>query len=441
MNGAGPRPAAMVPRAPVTALSHDGRGIARIRGKTLFIEGALPGEEVGYRLRRRRRDFDEAEAAEIFTPSPNRVTPRCAQYGVCGGCVLQHLDPAAQVAAKQQILLDNLKRIGGVEPDEVLPPLLGPEWGYRRRARLSVHRAEDGKSVRVGFKERHRPYVTATERCHVLDPEVGELITPLAELFQHLSIAARIPQLEVAVGDETTVLSLRVLSLPSEADRKRLMEFEDRHGVCFMLQSEAHGAAEALRDPAPRLHYRLPESDVDIDFEPADFIQVNGAVNRKLVQLALEQLDPQPGDAVLDLFSGLGNFTLPLARRAAVVTGVEGEAGLVSRARRNAERNAISNARFEQADLFAEDQPGAWARKHYARILLDPPRAGAQEIIARFPGFEARRLVYVSCHPATLARDAKILVAEQGWGLARVGVLDMFPHTAHVESIAVFTRS
>jgi len=324
---------------------------------------------------------------------------------------------------------------------ELLPPLLGPGWGYRRRARLSVHRAEDGRSVRVGFKERHRPYVTATERCHVLDPKVGELITPLTELFQGLSIAARIPQLEVAVGEGATVLSLRVLAPPSEPDRTRLAEFEDRHGVRFMLQADAHGPAEALRGPPPRLHYHLPESDIDIDFEPVDFIQVNGEVNRKLVQLALEQLDPQPEDAVLDLFSGLGNFTLPLARHAATVTGVEGEQALVLRARRNAERNAIANTSFEQADLFADEQPGPWAQKPYARILLDPPRAGAQEIIARFPRFAARRLVYVSCHPATLARDAKTLVAGQGWTLARAGVLDMFPHTAHVESLAVFTRS
>jgi 23S rRNA (uracil1939-C5)-methyltransferase len=441
MSAAGTRPAAVAPRALVTALSHDGRGIARIRGKTLFIEDALPDEEVSYRLRRRRRDFDEAVTVEILSPSPQRVAPRCAQYGVCGGCVLQHLEPAAQVAAKQQALLDSLKRIGGMEPGDLLPPLLGSGWGYRRRARLSVHRSEDGKSMRVGFKERHRPYVTDTERCHVLDPKVGELTTPLAMLFQALSIAARIPQLEVAVGDATSVLSLRVLSLPSESDRARLMEFEDRHGVRFMLQPDAHGPAHSLREPAPRLHYGLPESGVDIDFDPTDFIQVNGEVNRKLVRLALEQLDPQPEDAVLDLFSGLGNFTLPLARRAAAVTGIEGERGLVLRARRNAEQNAITNASFEQADLFADEQPGAWARKQYVRILLDPPRAGAQEIIAGFPRFDAQTLVYVSCHPATLARDAKILVAEQGWRLVRAGVLDMFPHTAHVESIAVFTRS
>jgi 23S rRNA (uracil1939-C5)-methyltransferase len=432
--------AAAAPRAPVTALSHDGRGIARVKGKTLFIEDALPGEEVSFRFLRRRRDFDEAQAVEIIHAAAERVTPRCAQYGVCGGCVLQHLDPAAQVAAKQRTLLDNLRRIGGVSPDAILPPLLGPIWGYRRRARLSVH-SDGPEGVRVGFTERHRPYVTATERCHVLDPKVGELITPLAELISSLSISARLPQIEVAVGDATTVLLMRVLSPASEQDKDKLVAFEIRHGIHIELQSVAGGTGVPLHGESVRLHYRLTEPGVDIDFQPMDFIQVNGEVNSKLVQLALRELDPQPDDALLDLFSGLGNFTLPLARQAASVTGVEGELGLVQRARANAERNGLSNAGFEQADLFATEQSGAWAKRKYARILLDPPRAGAREVIGLFPRFEAVKLVYVSCHPATLARDVKVLVEDQGWRLARAGVLDMFPHTAHVESIAVLERS
>lgn len=414
----------------ITALSHDGRGIARLAGKAMFIEDALPGETVRFRILKRRREFDEAQVTEVLHASPQRVGPRCRHYGVCGGCVLQHLSPEAQIAAKQQTLLDNLERIGGVRPDQVAAPLLGPAWGYRRRARFSAHRNPGGK-VAVGFKERHRHHVTDIWQCHVLDTKIGGLMDKLSELLSALSIADKVPQVEVAIGDDAAVLSLRVLTTPSEADMTRIMAFGQEHGFHMRLQ----GGTDDLE-----MHYRLPESSVDIGFRSADFVQVNGAVNRKLVELAVATLDPGPGDEVLDLFSGLGNFTLPLARKAKSVTGIEGEANLVSRARLNAERNGIRNASFEQADLFSEKQHGDWAKKRYSGILLDPPRAGAREIIVSFPRFEARRIVYVSCHPATLARDAKLLV-EQGWHLTRAGVLDMFPHTAHVESMAVFDRS
>ena len=422
----------------VEALSHDGRGIARLQGKTLFIEDALPGEEVGYRIYKRRRDYDEARTVTVLKPSPQRVDPRCRHYGVCGGCSLQHLEPVAQLAAKQQTLLDNLQRIGGLEPDELLPPLTGPVWGYRRRARLSVHKTN--ARVFVGFKERHRPLVTELQGCDVLDPRLSGLIAPLAELLGTLSVAARIPQLEVAMDEESVVLVLRVSDPPSDTDRRALAAFEDRHSIRFYLQPGRAESAAPLRGPPAELHYRLPESGVDIRFEPADFIQVNDEINRKLVQLALRQLDLQPGENALDLFCGLGNFTLPMARLAASVTGVEGEAALMARARANAQLNGLSNAGFIQADLFAAGQDAEWARQRYACILLDPPRAGAREIIARFPAFHARRIVYVSCHPGTLARDARMLVEEQGWRLSRAGVLDMFPHTSHVESIAVFDK-
>ena len=430
-------PLAAAPRASVTALSHDGRGIARLKGKTLFIEDALPREEVAFRLVRRHREFDEAALVEVIQASADRVAPRCAHFGACGGCVLQHLDPAAQIAAKQQTLLDNLRRIGGVAPREVLAPLTGPVWGYRRRARLSVNTAGN---LRVGFTERHGNRITATERCHVLDPKVGGLIAPLTEMLGTLSIAAHIPQIEVAVGEEATVLLLRVLSPPTERDKALLVQFEDAHAVRFELQAKPGSRGEPLRGAAATLSYKLPESGVEIAFDPADFIQVNGEVNCRLVQLALEELAPTRGDRVLDLFSGLGNFTLPLARVTSSVAGVEGEQGLVERARRNAERNGLANVEFYQADLFEKQQLGEWARRRYDRILMDPPRSGAREIIASFPSLGAVKLVYVSCHPATLARDAKLLVAEQGWRLERAGVLDMFPHTAHVESIAVFAK-
>ncbi len=428
------------PPAAVTGLSHDGRGIARLKGKTLFIEDALPGEEVIFRVLRRRKDYDEAEIREVVTASPVRVTPRCGHYGTCGGCALQHMDPEAQVAAKQQALLDNLQRIGGVEPREVLSPLTGPFWGYRRRARLAAHRSPAGR-VFVGFTERHRHRVTDLHHCDVLDSRLAALLEPLSALFSRLSIADRVPQIEAVAGEDLVVLSLRVLSAPSVADREILAAFEREHHLRFYLQPGKSDSAQPLAGGAPDLHYRLPESGVDIGFLPTDFIQINGEVNRRLVELALAELDAQPGDRALDLFCGLGNFTLPLAQRVASVTGVEGEAGLVVRARGNAERNRIDNALFQQADLFAEEQEGAWARETYQRIVLDPPRAGAREIIARFPRFKAERIVYVSCHPATLARDARMLVEEQGYTLLKAGVLDMFPHTAHVESIAVFGRT
>ncbi|HEV2321750.1 MAG TPA: 23S rRNA (uracil(1939)-C(5))-methyltransferase RlmD, partial [Gammaproteobacteria bacterium] len=423
----------------VSSLSHDGRGIARLAGKTVFIEDALPGEEVTFRLHRRHKDYDEARLDTVLKASPQRITPRCAHFGVCGGCSLQHLEPGAQLAAKQQTLLDNLRRIGSLEPGELLPPLTGPVWGYRRRARLSAHKT--GERVFVGFKERHRPLVADIRHCDVLDPKVGGLIAAIDELLSKLSIADRVPQLEVAVGDDVAVLSIRVLSPPNDEDRARLAAFEDLHGVRIYLQPERTDSATPLRGETADLYYRLPESDVVIQFQPTDFTQVNGEVNRRLVELASKQLGVESGDHVLDLFCGLGNFTLPMARVAGRVTGVEGEVELVRRARKNAERNHIDNADFQQADLFVEDLTGTWAKQRYQRILLDPPRAGAKEVIAHFPRFKAMRIVYVSCHPATLARDAKLLVTEQGWKLTRAGVLDMFPHTSHVESIAVFERS
>ncbi len=429
------------PTAEVTGLSHDGRGIVRVKGKTVFIEDALPGETVRFRILKKRSDFDEAQVTEVITASPDRVQPRCAHFGICGGCALQHLSPDAQLAAKQQTLLDNFKRIGGLVPGRVLPPLRGPEWGYRRRARLSAHLDTNSGKVTVGFTERHRHFVTDVWHCHTLDPKVGGAIGRISEALSGLSIADRIPQMEVAVGDGSVVLSLRVLSPPTAADRERLVTFERESGFRILLQEGKVEHAVPLQGERPRLDYQLPESKVEIAFEPADFIQVNGEINRRMVEMAVALLDPQPDEDHLDLFAGLGNFTLPLARRARSVTGVEGEAGLVARARGNAERNGIANASFEQANLFDEKQHGEWAKRKYSGILLDPPRAGAREIIAHFPRFAARKLVYVSCHPATLARDAKILVEEQGWCLASAGALDMFPHTAHVESIAVFERS
>lgn len=430
----------LVTDANVESLSHDGRGIVRSNGKTVFVEGALPGEQINYRLLRQRRDYDEARVEEIKQPSPERVTPRCEHFGVCGGCTLQHLAPAAQLAAKQQTLLDNLQRIGHVQPDTVLEPLAGPAWGYRRRARLSARYVPNKGRVLVGFVERDNSFVTDTRRCEILDPKVGVLIEALSALLSSMSIRERIPQIELAVGDVHTVLVLRVLSAPDADDRQRLSEFESSHQLHIYLQAGKPDALEPLNGDPVRLAYRLPEWDMELEFEPADFIQVNAKVNRLLIARALELLDVQSQHRVLDLFCGLGNFTLPLARNARLAVGVEGDIGLVRRARLNAERNGIANAEFCHADLFADTGSAPWMQQQYDCVLLDPPRAGAREVIAHFGALGAQRVVYVSCHPATLARDAELLVKQQGYRLRAAGVLDMFPHTAHVESIAVFER-
>ncbi|MHB8424104.1 MAG: 23S rRNA (uracil(1939)-C(5))-methyltransferase RlmD [Gammaproteobacteria bacterium] len=424
----------------VEGLSHDGRGIARLDGKTVFIEGALPGEEISFRYLRRRRAYDEAQVLEIHRASPHRVEPRCSHFATCGGCAMQHLMPTAQLAIKQQALLDNLRRIGHVQPAEVLPPLTAPVWGYRRRARLSVRHVPAEGRVLIGFVGKNTPHVTDTRRCETLDPRVGELILPLAELLNTLSIADRIPQIEAAVDEVATVLVLRLLSGPSDADRKKLSDFERKHSVYLYLQPGSAETAEPLSGDRVTLSYRLVEWDVQIAFEPGDFIQVNSEINRQLVKRAIELLQVESRHQVLDLFCGLGNFTLPLARLAESVTDVEGEEGLVKRARANAQRNALNNVSFYQADLFADQSRAIWLRQPYDRLLLDPPRTGAHEILDQLGESGPPRIVYVSCHPATLARDAGTLVHARRYRLLAAGVLDMFPHTAHVESMAVFTR-
>ena len=325
----------------VERLSHDGRGIARIHGKTVFVEGALPGERVSLQVYRRRRDYDEARVVVVLQASADRVEPRCEHFGICGGCALQHLAPDAQLAAKQQTLLDSLHRIGHVEPDTLMPPLNGPAWGYRRRARLSARLVTAKGRVLVGFVERGKSYVTDTRHCEILDARVGNLIQPLSELLSATSIPNRIPQVELAVGDSAIVLVVRILDELNAADRARFLEFERQHGVRILLQSGQPDDLEPLSE-RPRLTYRMSEWDVELEFEPADFIQVNADINRSLVAKAIELLALEPGHRVLDLFCGLGNFTLPLARVAASVVGVEGDAGLIRRARLNAERNGIS---------------------------------------------------------------------------------------------------
>ncbi len=430
--------------ADIVDLAHDGRGIARVDGKAVFIDGALPGERVRFRLIKRRRQWDEGALVEVLAASPDRVAPRCLHFGICGGCSLQHLSPAAQVAAKQRQLLDNLERIGRVQPERVLAPLRGPEWAYRRRARLGVRYVHKKGRVLAGFREREKPYLADIRRCEVLLAPLADLPQELAALVQTLALREKIPQVEVAAGDESTALVFRVMETPGEADLEKIAAFGVRLGVQIFLQTGGLDTVRPLRTdrtPAagdPPLNYGVDAGSVVIEFGPVDFIQVNRRINASMVDAAMDLLQPAAGDAVLDLFCGLGNFTLPLARRALRAVGVEGDSALVAKARANALRNDIGNAAFFMENLFEPAQFGEWSKQRYDLVLLDPPRAGASALLGLMAHWRPRRVVYISCHPGSLARDAEILVHTQGFRLTCAGVMDMFPHTTHVESIAVF---
>jgi 23S rRNA (uracil1939-C5)-methyltransferase len=432
------KPEPAIETAEIESLDQEGRGVAHVAGKAVFVDGALPGESVRFRRTRRQRRFDEAAVVEVLRASPDRVAPRCRHFGVCGGCSLQHLDHAAQLAAKQGVVADALARIGGVEPDRWFAPLAGPAWAYRRRARLGCKLVDKKGKALVGFRERGSPLLADLQSCEVLAPPVGGLIAPLAELVGELDIRRRVAQVEVAVADGVTALVLRVLEEPTPADLAKLAAFEASHGVALYLQRGGLDTVAALTPPAVPLRYALPGLPAGIEFAPTDFVQVNGALNRLMVERAIELLDPRPADRALDLFCGLGNFSLPLARHVAAVVGVEGDAALVARARANAARNGIGNASFHAADLAAGAQDGAWARAAWDLVLLDPPRAGAREILPVAASSRPRRIVYVSCHPGSFARDVGILAGEHGYRLVAAGIMDMFPHTSHVESIALF---
>lgn len=439
--------------AEVVGLTHEGAGIVRA-GKTVFVAGALPGETVTFERTRRHRQHDEGMLLEVLRPAPGRVTPRCAHFGVCGGCALQHLAPDEQLALKERELRDNLERVAHLEARTWLPPLRGPVWGYRRRARLGAkYVAKKGKVV-VGFRERLAPYVADVAHCDVLAPPVGALVQPLAELIGALDIRQHVPQIEVAVADNGTALVLRVLRAPSERDRASLRDFALRHGVRLCLQTGGLDSVEELRvgesagDPVPApgamsLNYALPAFGLALEFTPTDFVQVNGAVNRALVERAVELLSPKPDSRVLDLYCGLGNFTLALAKSAGSAVGVEGAAGLVERARHNARRNGLYNVEFHVGDLsVSADHPVAWLRGPYSHVLLDPPRVGAAPgMLAAIARIAPELVLYVSCHPGSLARDLGVMVHEHGFTLESAGVVDMFPHTAHVESMALLRRS
>jgi len=424
----------------VDNLNHDGWGVVRA-GKTVFVSGALPGETVEYRVRRRQRNFEEAELVRVIEPAADRITPGCAHFGTCGGCALQHLAPESQLRFKDTLLREALRRIGKVEPGQWLEPLGGEPWSYRRRARLGARFVHAKGRSMVGFRERLSSCVADISHCPVLDPRVGNLIGDLAALVTGLSIPTRIPQIEVAAGDATVVLVMRILSPLSEADREALMEFERVHKVRWLLQPGGPSTVEPLQGEVPRLWYELPEFGLRLSFEPADFIQVNGAMNRRLISHVLEHMQLDRESTALDLFCGLGNFTLPMATRAKQVLGMEGDAGLIARANANAAANGLRNARFTATNLSGDgamqrclDAAGTGPWTH---VLLDPPRTGASDILPAVAKLAPRRVIYVSCHPGSLARDLGILITEHGFTLAAAGIVDMFPHTSHVESVAV----
>ena len=426
----------------VESLDQEGRGIARRDGKTIFIEGALPGERVTCSPYRKKQAYEIATLARVIKPASQRVAPPCPHFGVCGGCSLQHLDPRAQVAAKQRVLEDSLWHIGRVRPGQILPAIHGPAWGYRHRARLAVRYVPKKGGALVGFHEKRSSYVADMDSCKVLPERYSRMLRPLRDLVNALSIRTRLPQIEIAAGDEADVLVLRVLEPLASADVDRLREFSAGHGVRVYLQPGGPDTARPLPDEhAADLFYTLPEFDLRMRFGPTDFTQVNHAVNRVLVRRAIALLDPQPGERVADMFCGIGNFTLAIARRGARVVGAEGSGALLACAAANAEANGLAaSATFVEMDLYRTI--GTWpeALGQFDRMLLDPPRDGAVELVKALPDDGPRRIVYVSCNPGTLARDAAVLTQTRGYGLTAAGVVNMFPHTSHVESVAVFDR-
>ncbi len=425
----------------IADLSHDGRGVARREGdKVAFVAGALPGEIVLAEPTARNRHFDEARTLQVLQASSQRVAPRCPHFGVCAGCVLQHLAEDQQILAKQQVLTDNLERIGHVTPQVVLPALSGASWGYRRKGRFSVRRVEKKDKTLVGFREQDPRFVADLSVCHTVIPQVGLKVAALAELVERLDAKRDIPQIEFIAGDATVALTFRHMQPLSEHDQDALIAFAQAHDFAIFLQPAGVDSVHPLYPQAAPLSFRLPQWDVELAFRPLDFIQVNAVLNQQMIAHALALLDAQSGDRVLDLFCGLGNFTLPLARTVREVVGVEGDAGLVTRARENAQRNGLDNAQFFAADLTQDQRQAPWMRQGFDKMLLDPPRSGALEVLQQLPLKQFQRIVYVSCHPGSLARDASYLVNTQGFVLKAAGAMDMFPHTAHVESIAVFER-
>lgn len=431
-----------MPVAVIESLDHEGRGIARCDGKAIFVEGALPGERVEYLSYRKRPNYEQANLSRVIKSCAQRVEPRCQFFGVCGGCSMQHVEMGAQVAAKQRVLEDALWHIGRIKPEVVFSAIHGPAWNYRDRSRFAVHLVPRKGGALVGFHEKRSGYIADMTSCEILPPQVSALLQPLRTLISGLSIADRIPQIEVAIGEDRTVLALRNQHSLTRQDESRLLDFGSLYSVSIWIQPGGPDTVRPLAKGEDQyLYYSLPEFDLRLRFRPTDFTQVNVHINRLLIRRAMQLLDPQPGERIADLFCGLGNFSLPIARKGARVVGVEGCDALVRRARENAELNGLSAcSEFLVSNLFEADSRSLAALGRIDKMLIDPPRDGAAAVVKAFDDAAPSRIVYVSCNPATLARDAAVLVHEKGYRLCGAGIANMFPQTSHVESIALFKR-
>ncbi len=423
----------------ITGLNKAGAGTTTHKDKALAVRGALPGERVMARNLFGRRVRGQAETLQVLTASAQRVTPPCSHFGTCSACSLQHIAPQAQLAIKQQQLSDALCA-AGVKPATELAPLAAERWHYRRKARLSVRLVKGKGRVLVGFREHDGRFVTDMDSCETLYPLVADALPALSALIQSLDAADRVPQIEASCGDEEGALVIRNLDPLDAPDLDRLRAFEETSRLRIYLQPKGPDTVHPLSEGASRLRYTLPEEGLSFRFEPLDFVQVNNALNAKMVAQAMALLAPQPSDTALDLFCGLGNFTLPLARRCREVTGLEVADNLLERARANARDNGVVNAHFRAADLYGENIAGHWPAGQFDLVILDPPRSGAGPVLAHIAASGARRILYVSCNPETLAQDARVLSAEHGYELKAAGAMDMFPQTTHIEAMALFER-
>ena len=425
----------------IESLAHDGRGVAHVDGKVVFIDEALPGEEVEFLYTEIRKDYAEGKVVKLLSRAADRTEPLCAHYGVCGGCSFQHVESSAQIRIKQELLNEQFKRIGKVEVPELWAPLIGPHWGYRRKARMGVKYVAKKERVLVGFRERRHPYLAEINSCVVMHPIVGTKLLALGEMISELSIRDKIPQIEVAIGDDQCVLSIRVLEPETAADQERMRAFGKEHNMSLCIQSKGPDTIIPLGgEPEVIPTYALPDQDIEFKFRPAMFTQVNYEINKQMINRVLDTMALTENDTVLDLFCGLGNFTLPMAKFAGSVVGIEGDQPLVNHSKENALHNNIHNVEFYAADLSKDISDQPWANRHYNKIMLDPSRAGASDVLKYFKQWQPEQIVYVSCNPSTLARDAGILVNELGYKLVKAGVMDMFPQTGHVESMALFVK-
>ncbi len=423
----------------IEGLSHEGRGICHHNGKTVFVFAALPGEVVRIQINKSTKKYAEASVVDVIEASPHRIEPLCPHFSVCGGCALQHISAEYQLEIKQQSILEMMQH-AGIEIGQVLAPLTAEPWAYRRKARLGVKYVHKKQRLLVGFRERNKPYLADMQSCRILVEQVGMHLEDLMQVISGLDARETIAQIEVAADDEHTMLVFRHLEVLSQSDRDALTQFARDSGLWVQLQPAGPDSMHALYPPEQALRFRpLADSDLAIHFKAGDFTQVNANINQQMVKQALDFLDIRPGDRVLDLFCGLGNFTLPMARLAEQVTGVEGDEAMVNRARENARQHGVDNTVYFSADLSKVDPHWPWLKQDYDKILLDPPRSGALEVVQQIKTARASTIVYVSCQPASLVRDAREL-CNAGYQLTHLGLMDMFPQTAHVESMAVFQR-